>query len=40
MHVVLGIVHFSSYMIALNIIVYLLLFFSEFQSCVVNGVLY
>jgi hypothetical protein len=37
MHVALRIVRFSSLVITL-IIVYLLLFFSKFQSCVVNGV--
>jgi hypothetical protein len=36
--VALGIVRFSSHVITLIIIVYLLLFFSQFQSCVVNGV--
>jgi hypothetical protein len=40
MRVALGIVRFSSHVITLVIliIIYLLSFFSQFQSCVVNGV--
>jgi len=36
--VALGIVRFSSHVITLIIIVCVLLFVSQFQSCVVNGV--